>query len=71
MVEIEAMTRKWGGSIGVIIPKEIVETEGIEPNKMVRISINKVPLAKILWKIGPVKKTESTQKIKDELRSLW
>lgn len=71
MVAIEATTRKWGGSIGVIIPREIVESEGIEANKKIRITIEKTPLAKILWRCGPVRKTESTQKIKDELRAGW
>jgi antitoxin component of MazEF toxin-antitoxin module len=72
MKEIECITRKWGSSVGIVIPKEIVEKEHIKPNEKVRVTVNKITLARDLWNLGPlVRKDKSTQKVKDELRAGW
>ncbi|MBI4918300.1 AbrB/MazE/SpoVT family DNA-binding domain-containing protein [archaeon] len=71
MEMIDCTTKKWGSSLGVIIPKEIVDKEHIRRDQKVRIQIDATLLAKDLWNLGPIKKTESTQKIKDELRKGW
>lgn len=42
MTEIETEAKKWGNSIGVRIPKEAVEEEGIEPDDTVIIDIKKM-----------------------------
>ena len=41
MMEIKAMTRKWGNSIGILIPKEAVKREDIKPNQEITLMINK------------------------------
>ena len=41
MVEFEAETKKWGGSVGFVIPKEIVKEVGIKPNETVVIEIKR------------------------------
>jgi antitoxin component of MazEF toxin-antitoxin module len=71
MKEIECITRKWGSSVGIVIPKEIVEKEHIKPNEKVRITVNKMVLAKDLWGLAPRKKKQSAQEIKDWLRKGW
>ncbi len=39
MAEFEAIPRRIGSSIGVIIPKEVVKQLGIKANRKVRVSI--------------------------------
>jgi len=41
MVEIKAETRKWGNSIGIILPKEIVRREKIRPKQKVTLLLVK------------------------------
>lgn len=69
--EIECVTKQWGGSIGIVIPKEVVEQENIRPNQRIRVVVKKIILAKDLWGLGPIKLTKSAQEIKDELRKGW
>ena len=69
--EIECVTKQWGGSIGIVIPKEIVVREHIHPNEKVRVTVTKMALAKSIWLLGPVRDTQSTQEIKDELKKGW
>ena len=40
MMEIKAMTRKWGNSIGILIPKKQLR-EDIKPNQEITLMINK------------------------------
>ena len=70
MVEIEAKTRKWGSSIGVVLPKEVVDEIGIKPDEKITIDIKKRPLAKEFF--GLLKDWKRpTQEIKDEIRAGW
>jgi hypothetical protein len=71
MTEIECIAKKWGGSIGIVLPKDIVEKEHISPDEHIRISIQKIPRARDIWSLGPITTKDSTQKIKDELRKGW
>ncbi len=70
MVEIQAKTRKWGSSIGVVIPKEVVEEAGIRPNEKIVIEIKKRVKVKDVFGMFPEWK-RSTQEIKDEIRAGW
>lgn len=38
-MEIETKTKKWGSSLGVIIPKEIVREERLREGENIRINI--------------------------------
>ena len=70
--EIRAMTRKWGNSIAIVIPSEIVNRKNIKENTEVTISIEKTrPKAGVLWGFGKGRFKKSTQEIKDELRAGW
>ena len=70
MVETEVKTRKWGSSIGVVLPKEIVDEIGIKPDEKITIDIKKNPLAKEFF--GLLKDWKRpAQKIKDEARAGW
>lgn len=56
MQSTEAQVRKWGRSAGVVIPREILEKEGIRVNDKVEILIRK--------KSNPIKETFGTLKFK-------
>jgi len=38
-MEVEIRTKKWGNSLGIIIPKEIVREEKIQEGQKIRIDI--------------------------------
>ena len=70
MVETEVKTRKWGSSIGLVLPKEVVDEVGIKPNEKITIEVKKRPLAKEFF--GLLKDWKRpTQEIKDEARAGW
>lgn len=70
MVETEVKTRKWGSSIGIVLPKELVEEAGIRLNETVVVDIRKRHKAKEFF--GLLKDWKRpTQEIKDEMRKGW
>ena len=62
MVEIQAKTRKWGSSIGVVIPKEVVEEESIKPNEKIVIEIKKRVKVKDVFGMFPEWKRSAQKK---------
>ena len=68
-MEAEAIARKWGDSIGFIVPKEIVQKEKIKPNSKVKFEIIKV--TDISDTFGKLKRKVSGQEFKDRARSGW
>ncbi|MAG02940.1 hypothetical protein CMI42_06385 [Candidatus Pacearchaeota archaeon] len=65
-MEGEAITKKIGGSIGIIIPKHIVESKRIIPNQKVKFELEKVSPLKSIW--GKHKNIEmDVKKILDEI----
>lgn len=69
--QIETLTRKWGNSIAVIIPADIVEKKHLKENEQVVVTVHKKrPIAGELW--GLLKDWKRpTQEIKDEMRKGW
>ena len=67
MIEVEATARKWGNSIGISLPKEVIEQANIKPDKHVRLFIpdRKIELGKVF---GTLKIKEPTQRILDKIR---
>ena len=69
-MEIKAIAKKWGSSIAVIIPKEIVNKKKIKEHEEITIEIKRKPLAgELFGKFQNWKKP--TQQIKDEMRRGW
>ncbi len=70
MDEIQVTTKKWGNSIGVIIPKEIIDQIGIVENEKITVQFKKGHNIRdsfgILsdWKV-------TTDKIKAEMKKGW
>lgn len=67
---VKAETKRWGNSLGVIIPREVVESENIKEHQKLEIII--LPKSKnvlsSLFGIAKGKLSKPTQQIKDELR---
>ena len=70
MLEFKAIPRRWGNSIGITLPNNIVEEGRIKENKEIQVLIveKKINLKDIF---GSLKLKEPTQKIKDEMRAGW
>ena len=69
MSQIQTVTRRWGNSLGIAIPKEIVEMEHLGENQRVLIEIKKVIDVRKLKGLLTFKK--SSQELKDEMREGW
>jgi len=69
-MEVKTTAKKWGSSIGVILPKSIVDSRKIKENDEIIIEIKKPILAKEVF--GILRKWKrQTQKIKEEMRQGW
>lgn len=61
------IAKKWGNSVGIIIPKEIVEKEGIKLDKPVQIDVK--PVKNVLAELfGTLKTNKSTEQLLKETR---
>ena len=71
-MEIKTKARLWGGSLGIILPKALVEKARIRENSEVIVHIEKPrPKAGEMFGFLKGKIKKSTQEIKDEMRSGW
>ena len=70
-METKAIAKRWGSSIGVIIPKEVVEAKRIKENDEIIIEITKRPLAGEFFGRLKGKLKKSGQEMKDEARRGW
>jgi antitoxin component of MazEF toxin-antitoxin module len=70
MLKFKAIPRKWGNSIGITLPLEIVEEGNIKTEREIEILVieKKIDLSKIF---GSLNLKEPTQKIKNEMRAGW
>jgi len=71
MVVVETKLKKWGNSLGLIIPKEVIDKENLKEEEKVRVILVNKNSSKVLRETfgmlkGKIKKP--TQQIKDELR---
>ncbi len=65
---IRTVVRKWGNSLGVVIPSEEASKEGLKENDEVEIVIRKaVDIKELFGKY----KFRDLRKLKDELREGW
>lgn len=67
MEAFEAMPKQWGNSIGITIPKEIIDKEEISLNKKIKIVIINNEMDSIRKTFGTLKIKKPTQKIMDEI----
>lgn len=63
MMEIKAKTKKWGNSIGVLIPNEVVKEEKIKPNQEITLMISTKPITKGKDIFGIMKFNKPTEQL--------
>ena len=66
MIELKGKVRKWGRSLGVVIPKETIEKEGIRENQSIDLIIRK-PNNVLRESYGLFKKKINTEKVMKEI----
>ncbi|HLC84885.1 MAG TPA: AbrB/MazE/SpoVT family DNA-binding domain-containing protein [Candidatus Nanoarchaeia archaeon] len=66
---IESQTRKWGDSLAIIIPRDVVRQERLRINDTVRLTIHKTVDLSDLF--GTWKTKKNPQELKDEAREGW
>jgi len=77
MEKIKTITKKWGNSFGVILPKKIVDSEGIKEGTEITITLQSQKKTKVKDVFGILKgkirkNGKSTQELLDEIdRELW
>lgn len=65
MIEYEVQLKKWGNSVGLIVPKEALEKESLKPKQMVRAIIKPIESVKVRDIFGKGKlKTPTKQLMK-------
>ena len=67
-MEIETETRKWGSSLGIIIPKKIVKKENLKQKQKIRIlAVETESKTRVKDVFGKLKFKRPTQEILDEV----
>lgn len=66
---MEVMVKKWGNSVGVVLPKELVEKEGLKENEKVLIEI--VKEADLTRLFGTLRTGMTGQEFKDMVKKGW
>lgn len=69
METIECIPRKWGNSLGVALPQEVVKRQNLQPGKPLLVSIRVRHDFKSVF--GVLKTKQTTQEAKDEMRRGW
>jgi antitoxin component of MazEF toxin-antitoxin module len=69
MAQIEVITRKWGNSLGIALPKEVVDAQHLTENQRIIMNVKKVMDIKKVR--GLLKTNKTAQQIKDEMRQGW
>jgi antitoxin component of MazEF toxin-antitoxin module len=67
-VQGKSRLKRWGNSFGVVVPKEIVEKEGLKEGEEVEISVRKASDIKQLFGKYPFK---NLQLQKQRMRKGW
>ena len=70
MVEIEVITKRIGGSIGIILPKSIIEKDHIKEEEKIKIEIKKRPLVGEFFGMIGGKKID-TENVMKEVKEGW
>ncbi len=65
----KVMIRKWGSSVGVVFPKELVEKKHLKVNEKVIVEVVREADLKDLF--GSLKRKMTGQEFKDMVRKGW
>ena len=70
-MEFKTIARKWGSSIGIILPKSVIDENKIRENDEVFIELKKENIMSDLFGKFPRKSKKTAQEIKDKAREGW
>ncbi|MBI2151589.1 AbrB/MazE/SpoVT family DNA-binding domain-containing protein [Candidatus Woesearchaeota archaeon] len=70
MSETECIARKWGNSLGIVIPTEIVQEEGIAENETITVIFHRRPKVKEFFGLLSDWK-RPTEEIKKDMKKGW
>jgi|TARA_B100001971_G_C18219472_1_gene556124 hypothetical protein len=63
----DAIPKQWGNSVGITIPKEIIEKEHISTKKKAKFIAIGTEMDQLKKSFGSLKLKKSTQKVMDEI----
>ena len=63
----EAIPKQWGNSVGITIPREIIEKEKISPKKRTKFLVVGSEMETLKKAFGSLKLKKPTQKVMDEI----
>ena len=67
MQVFDAIPKQWGNSIGITIPREIIEKEKISPKKRTKFLVVGSEMETLKKAFGSLKLKKPTQKVMDEI----
>ena len=70
-MEIKTIAKRWGSSIGIVLPKAVVDLRKIQENDEILIEIKTRPLKEQMFGKYPRTSKRTAQEIKDEARRGW
>ncbi|MBU2496697.1 MAG: AbrB/MazE/SpoVT family DNA-binding domain-containing protein [Nanoarchaeota archaeon] len=69
MAQTKIIVKKWGNSLGIVLPHEFVEEAKIKPNKEIEVILVKSEnVAKRTFGMAKSKLVKDTQRLKNEIR---
>ena len=70
-MEIKTKAKRWGSSIGIILPKSFVDLKKIRENDELIIEVKTQPVMGDLFGKFSRKSKRTAQELKDEARAGW
>ena len=67
MNEFDAVPKKWGNSVGVVIPAEVLQSEHIQLDRKIKVLVIGNPEAKLKQLFGSHKFKKPTQELMKEI----
>ena len=67
MEVFDAVPKRWGNSIGITIPKGVIEKENISPKKKTKFLVVGSEMGSLKKAFGSLKLKKPTQKAMDEI----
>jgi antitoxin component of MazEF toxin-antitoxin module len=67
MEQFEAVPKKWGNSIGITIPSEVIEHEHIQPQKKITVLVIGDQQRQLKQMVGTLKLKRSIDEMMDEI----
>lgn len=67
MEQFEAVPKRWGNSLGITIPADVVENEKIQPEKKITVLVIGSQKKKLREIFGTLQRKKPTQQMMDEI----